>query len=189
MRKSFSRQNWHNIENDFLFRAAAYNDRPHLIIVDELATWVSPSSTWNEFVAVVVNRSEVEVYPGLTKDEHYYQPFWNTLRKRMVDYPRANKHLTLALFIKAMKDELGLSGVVPSTTVREKHLQVNNFPWKSKQCVLFDKCTSNALETSKGMEKHIENMKKPFSKAMLCKQPTIRHTNLTMSFWYSKKAK
>lgn len=97
--------------------ATIYTGIPHRILVDQGSSFGEPFANLCNIGGVEVERTGIEAHASLNIGERYHQPLRTVFRKLKIEHPTADKHLTLALCVKAMNDTLGPNGVVPSTLV------------------------------------------------------------------------
>lgn len=91
-----------------------YTGLPNRIIVDQGSNFGEPFIRLASLDGIQVERTGIEAHNGLSICERYHEPIRTTVRKTLLNYPKADFELVLALAVKALNDTAGPDGLVPS---------------------------------------------------------------------------
>ena len=91
-----------------------YTGLPNRIIVDQGSNFGESSIRLAALDGIKVERTGIEAHNGLSICERYHEPIRTTVRKILLNFPKAEFELTLALAVKALNDKAGPDGLVPS---------------------------------------------------------------------------
>lgn len=108
--------------------ANIYTGIPHCILTDQGSSFGEMFTNMCRIGGVHHERTGIEAYLSLNLGEHYHQPLGTVFRKLLVGHPNADKHLTLALSVKAMNDTLGPDGFIPTSLVLASILKSSPSP-------------------------------------------------------------
>lgn len=136
-----------------------YTGMPHRILVDQGSAFGEPFANLCRVGGVEVQRTGVEAHSSLNIGERYHEPLRKTFRKLMSAYPKADKHLTLSLSVKAMNDTLGPAGVVPSALVFGEYPPVFTRSENPPSRPNLEERAKIASDARKEMERHMAKMR------------------------------
>lgn len=139
--------------------SAIYTGMPHRILVDQGSAFGDPFMHLARISGVEVQRTGIEAHSSLNLGERYHEPLRTTYRKLMIAHPGADKHLTLALCVKAMNDTLGPNGVVPSSLVFGEHPQVFTRSETPPPRATLDERAKIATEARQEMERYMARVR------------------------------
>lgn len=139
--------------------SSIYTGIPHRILVDQGSAFGEPFANLCRVGGVEVQRTGIEAHSSLNLGERYHEPLRTIYRKLMASHPRAEKHLTLAMCVKAMNDTLGPNGVVPSALVFGEHPQVFTRSETTPPRATLDERSKLAFEARQEMEQHMARVR------------------------------
>lgn len=154
-----------NIQADTMWKTildsltTIYTGLPHRILTDQGASFGEPFAHLCRVGGLKLERTGIEEHSSLNLGERYHQPLRNIFLNLMIDHPKTNKHLTLALSVKEMNDTLGPNGVVPSSLVFGEHPRVfTKSETMTKRPTLYERAHI-AIEARQEMEKHMAQIR------------------------------
>ena len=147
---------WHTILNSW---ATIYTGLPHRILVNQGSSFGDGFAELCHIGGIDVERTGIEAHSSLKLGERYHQPPRTVYRKLRSDNPAADKHLTLALTVKAVNDTLRPNGVVPSTLVFGEHPPVFTRSENQKRRPTLDERAKIAFEARNEMEQHMAKLR------------------------------